>query len=85
MKYLIILALLISPLAYAHHPDNDDAPVPTTGNQDNHNNSEDNRKHLLEAAVLTGLVIWWINRNDNEQTRIHFSPHQGPSSAPGGR
>ena len=77
MKYLLILALLISPLAYAHH-DDEDAPPPIQ-NGDNSSSSSNTTKHLLEAAVLTGIVVCVIRKcwqTEDETTQIHFETKQ---------
>lgn len=77
MKYLLILALLCSPV-YAHDRDPKPVPVIPSGN-DNHNNDSDNLKHVAEAVIITGAVVWLYNHytgNKDEKTVIHFSNTQ---------
>ena len=82
MKYLLILLLFISPLAFAHD-DDDRTPItqviPIVGHNDNHNNVYDNSKHVAEAVVITGAVWCAIHKcwRQDAKTIIHFNSKQG--------
>lgn len=78
MKYLLILSLLMSPLAYAHE---EPQPIlPPVGTNDNHNNDSDNLKHTAEVLILTGAVVCIVKKcwsQHEEKTVIKFRKHQG--------
>lgn len=76
MKYLIILSLLLSPLAYAHDRDEPKPILPPVGtnSNDNHNNDSDNLKHVAEAILLTGAIICIVKKcwRDNDKITVKF-------------